>query len=64
MKAEQFDYVVKVNGYKGKGIEAARLVAVNGFTFSKASEKAGCNKSAAHAALLRVFAAHTRIYGE
>ena len=64
MKAEQFDYVVKVNGYKGKGITAARLVAVNGFTYAKAGEMSGCTKSAAHAALLRVWDAHARIYGE
>lgn len=64
MTAEQFDYVVKVNGYKGVAIAAAKLVLINGMTFDGAGRQTGCTKSSAHAAVARVKKAYQRAFGD
>lgn len=63
MLKQEFDLLVKVNGYKGRAIQAARLVLVDGHTQFEAAKSCNCNQSAVSRAISRVGQAYERFYG-
>lgn len=63
MKQEEFDFIVRANGYRGASIIAARQVAVDGVTLTGAAKQNGCTPTAVHRALARIKKAHQRAFG-